>query len=232
MSAAAGVLDRLLDDVRKGEGALVVFDLDDTLLSTARRNLRILSEYAAKRKEAALLSALKPEQLLYAATDTAKALGLSDAALLKELRDFWFERFFTNEYLLEDEPVEGAQLYCQAVAQAGGKVVYLTGRDEKMRAGTLSNMKRHGFPAPGGAGVELMLKPHFATPDAQFKDEAIIRIKTMGRLCGSFENEPTHINLFQAAFPKARHVLLDTKHSGKPVKPHPDVHRIKDFRRP
>lgn len=227
----AQVLGDLLDDVRARKGALVVFDLDDTLFATAQRHLRILREYAAKRAEAAQLAALRPEQLLYSITETAKAHGFDDAALLEELRDFRSARFFKNEYLLEDRPVAGAALYCREVLSAGGKVVYLTGRDEAMRSGTLSALSGHAFPIPDDDSVVLILKPRFDTPDVQFKAEALKRLAAMGHVAGSFENEPAHINLFQAAFPKARHIFLDTRHSGKPVTPHPAIPWIKDFRR-
>lgn len=234
MSAAprqAEVLGGLLEDAAKEKGSLVVFDLDDTLLLTARRHLRILREYAQKREEAARLAELKPHHLRYGILDTAKDAGLSDEAILAELKDFWFKRFFTNEYLLEDAANEGAAAYCRDIRSAGSGVVYLTGRDEAMREGTLANLRSHGFPTPDAKDVHLMLKPRFDTPDHEFKDEAISRIKKMGRLAGSFENEPTHINLFHAAFPTGRHIFVDTKHSGKPVVPHPSLPWIKDFRR-
>lgn len=231
LAAQAVVLEGILKAVSARKRALVVFDLDDTLLSTARRHLRILREFSQVRPQAEALTALKPHQLRYSITDTAKAHGLMEESLLKELRDFWFARFFTNEYLGEDEPSPGAALYCRDVLAAQGQVVYMTGRDEKMRAGTEAALAAHGFPVPGGAGVTLMLKPHFDTPDAEFKDQALKRLADMGCVVGSFENEPTHLNLFWAAFPDACHVFLDTKHSGKPVTPHPSAPWIKDFRR-
>ncbi len=227
------VLDELITDIRAAAGMdpLVVFDLDDTLLSTARRHLRILREYAAQKPQADLLSRVKPDELRYSIIDTAKAAGLEDQALLEELRGYWFARFFTNDYLREDAPVTGAAAYCRDVRTAGAGLVYLTGRDESMKEGTMVALGAHGFPVPNGAGVTLILKPRFETPDLEFKNEALRRLQAMGTVAGSFENEPSHINLFQAAFPKGRNVFVDTKHSGKPVAPHASVPWIKDFRR-
>ena len=76
-----------------------------------------------------------------------------------------------------------------------------------------------------------MLKPRFDTSDVEFKAAAIERLNLMGWVAGSFENEPAHSNLFQNAFPQSRVFLLDTKHSGKPIVPHPTTQWIKDFRR-
>jgi hypothetical protein len=78
--------------------------------------------------------------------------------------------------------------------------------------------------------VRLVLKPAFETPDLAFKTEVLGRLAEMGRVAASFENEPAHINMFRERFPEGRHFLLDTKHSGRPVDPHPEVLRIRDFR--
>ncbi len=234
MSPAQAPLGLVLDDVAAHPGSLVVFDLDDTLFSTNDRHLRILKEYAdlvqsREPKAAALLRAIERENLRYQIVETVRDAGLKDAALVNDLRDFWFARFFQNRYLLEDTPVPGAPDYCAQVAARGGTIVYVTGRDERMREGTESAFARRGFPAPDGRGVRLVLKPRFDTPDIAFKTEVLGRLKEMGRVAASFENEPLHINLFREAFPEGRHFLLETKHSGRPAILHPDVLRIPDF---
>ncbi|MFI5348311.1 MAG: hypothetical protein ACHQ2Z_02100 [Elusimicrobiota bacterium] len=228
-------LDEVLEDVSRRRGALVVFDLDDTLFSTANRHLRILREFAdllETRDPAAagLLRAVERERLRYAVTDTAKDAGVAET-VAADLRKFWFDRFFKNRYLLEDDVVPGAPAYCAEVLARGGVIVYVTGRDEAMREGTERSFTRHGFPEPDEKSVRLILKPAFEAPDLAFKTEVVARLKTMGRVAASFENEPTHINMFRDAFPEAKHFLLDTKHSGKPVIPHPEVLKIGDFRR-
>lgn len=226
-------LDSLLKEV--GAGSLVVFDLDDTLFLTANRNLRILREFAeliAARDQTSsnILRTVPRDRLRYAITETAKDAGLSDA-LIGELKEFWFKRFFTNPYLLEDEAITGGAEYVHAVLERGGSAVFMTGRDEQMREGTVENLKRRGFPVPDEKKARLVLKPRFETPDHEFKLEAIGRLKALGPVAGSFENEPAHVNLFAEHFPAARHFLLETKHSGKPVVPHPAVHRIPHFGR-
>jgi len=235
VSAVKTPLAAVLDDVAAAPGALVVFDLDDTLFSTNDRHLRILREYAdlvaARAPEAAeLLRKIDRERLRYQIVQTVQEAGLCDAAMVKDLRDFWFARFFQNQYLLEDTPVPGAPEYCAQVAARGGIVVYVTGRDERMREGTQSSFTQRGFPAPDEKSVRLLLKPRFDTPDIAFKTEVLSRLKKMGRVAASFENEPLHINLFREAFPQGRHFLLETKHSGRPALLHPDVLRIPDFR--
>lgn len=234
-AAQKAALDAVLADVAAAPGSLVVFDLDDTVFSTNDRHLRILREYADLIEDrepdaAALLRAIERENLRYQISQTAAEAGVA-AAVVKDLRDFWFARFFQNRYLLEDSAVPGAPAYCAEVLARGGVLVYVTGRDERMREGTEKSFVNRGFPQPDGKAVRLMLKPKFDTPDHAFKSETMTVLTALGRVAASFENEPAHINMFREAFPKGRHFLLETKHSGRPVIPHADVVRIKDFRR-
>jgi hypothetical protein len=231
------LLDELLAETEaaaRGGEALVVFDLDDTLFLTANRHIRILNEYAglieSKAPDAAqLLRAIQHEKLRYAITDTAKDAGLADA-LAKDLKDFWFARFFKNPYLLEDAAIAGGPAFVGEVLRRGGRAVYMTGRDEGMREGTEASLRKQGYPLDGKA-ARLFLKPRFDTPDVQFKGECVEKLKSMGLVTGTFENEPAHVNLFAAGFPTARHFLVETKHSGKPVVPDPRTHKIRDFSR-
>ena len=230
------MLRLLLDEVSAAAArgvAVVVFDLDDTLFSTADRNLRILREYAdgiegADPGAARLLRSIPREKLRYAITDSVKDAGASEE-LARALRDFWFVRFFKNPYLLEDTVLPGAPEFTRMVVERGGRPVYMTGRDEAMREGTEASLARHGFPAPDGRGARLVLKPSFDTPDFAFKNASLDELARQGTVVGSFENEPAHVNLFVEKFPDARHFLLETKHSGKPVELHASAHRIKNF---
>lgn len=229
------MLDALLEEVARTPQAIVVFDLDDTLFSTSDRHLRILGEFAAAietqdARAAGILRGIARESLRYSIADTAKDHGLNEK-LAKDLRDFWFARFFKNPYLLEDTIIPGGPEFAAEVINRGGRSFYMTGRDEGMREGTEASLLRHGFPDPDGRRATLVLKPRFDTPDFAFKNEALHAVGEMGAVVGSFENEPAHVNLFVERFPKARHFLLETKHSGKPVELHASAYRIKDFRR-
>lgn len=228
----AGILARVAAARKAGRRALVLLDLDDTVLDTTQRHLRIMSEFAALRPEAGALAGVDPARVCYRVSETARAAGLSDERLLSELTAFWAERFFKNEYLLLDEEVAGAASFCRAVAAAGGVPVYFTGRDEAMREGTLKSLSRHGFPVPNGGGdaPRLVLKPRFEMPDLAYKAEGLERIVTEGSVEAGFENEPAHVNLFAERCPEAAMVFLDTKHSGKPVPVKPGVPSITDFR--
>ena len=210
---------------RAGRRPAWILDIDDTLLSTSGRHLRILREFASHKG----ISHKVPAQVRYLITETARAAGLSDERLLSELREFWFARFFRNEYLLEDEPIDGAQDYCRELLEAGARIVYLTGRDETMREGTLAALRKHDFPLAEPSS--LLLKPEFSTPDREFKEQALARIAAEGPVAGGFENEPLHIHLLLEIFPKGRMVLVDSRHSGRPAPPLSGVPKIKDYRR-
>lgn len=241
-SRQAEALDGLLSLIeslrRSAREPVAIFDLDDTLLSTDRRHKRILREYAAQpgsklrdARAAQKLVNVPDERLHYSVTDTARAMGVHDKETLAEIRAFWSARFFSNEYLLADHPVPGAPEYCREASGRGATVVYMTGRDEAMRGGTLAALERWGFPRPDGERARLILKPRFDMPDHEYKGEGMKKIGQWGNVAAAFENEPMHLNLFQETFPEAWHFLVETKHSGRPIEPHPSARRIKDFRR-
>ncbi|MBI4349451.1 MAG: HAD family hydrolase [Elusimicrobia bacterium] len=230
------VVERVRELAGRGTRPVVLLDLDDTILSTTRRHARILREFAAETEvaerwpeAAGQLSVLEPPPHAYSVVDIARAARVEGTEVLSALKEFWFERFFRSEYVLEDAPVPGAPEFCRTLAEAGAVLAYVTGRDEAMRPGTEISLAQKGFPVPGRGDARLVLKPRFDTPDLQFKHEALERVAEWGPVAAGFENEPAHINLFADRFPGGRMVLVQTKHSGKPIDPLPTVGRIRDF---
>lgn len=167
------------------------------------------------------------DQLCYSISDTALNAGIPDEEA-RSLRRFWFKRFFSGEYILEDEPVVGASQFVRRAAEAGALPVYVSGRDESMRAATLGALKKHGFPLPDAA-AKMILKPRFDIVDHEFKRSAAAELSELGEVVATFENEPLHVNLFAEEFPKAAHFLLATRHSGRVVSLHPDAVTLSDF---
>lgn len=224
-------LRRILDDVRrhKAERPYVVFDLDSTLFSTAQRNLAILREFAEPRGGALweMVRQLGPGDMGWNVIDDLAARGYQEKAVLDELRKFWRDRFFTDAYVVKDEPAPGASDYVNAVHDAGAVVYYLTGRDVPgMKQGTVESLRMHGFPLDGDR-VELHMKPAWDFPDFEFKSGVIADLKRH-KLVGSFENEHAQANLFKKEFPEATVVCLDTVTS-KVVPLIEGVWLVKDF---
>lgn len=228
-----GIIGRVKTARALGRKPRVLLDLDDTLLATTLRHLRIMAEFSEGRPSARALAAVSPETVRYRVVDTAREAGVTDEALLAELREFWYKRFFTNEYLLADEEVPGAAAFCRALVEAGGIPVYFTGRDETMREGTLESLKRHGFPVPGANGdavAKLILKPRFDVADLEYKAEVLSRLGKTWSVEAGFENEPAHVNLFAERCPKATMVFVDVRHSGRPIPVKAGIPAIRDFR--
>ena len=228
------VLSRIEQLVRQDTLPIVVFDLDSTLFSTRPRNLRILREFSASRPERADLKAivdtLVPDDFRWEVTLPLTARGLNDQALFKDLIAFWFKRFFTSEYVLEDQPNPGAVEYVQAVHDAGAFAYYLTGRDVGgMSVGTVQSLTDHGFPFWRGR-TSLHLKPTFEMDDTDYKRAALADIRShSGEVVATFENEPKNANMFRSAFPTGSHFLLDTEHSPDPEPLHEAITVIPSF---
>ncbi|MCA1665701.1 MAG: hypothetical protein LC659_15775 [Myxococcales bacterium] len=227
------VLERVLARVRVEPSSVVVFDLDSTVLDNKPRQARILREFGAANGIAKLAGARNEHWVDWSITRAMANAGLDDDELercAEAAKQFWRERFFTSEYCRDDEPIAGAHDYLAAVAAAGAVIAYCTGRHEPMRAGTVDNFARLGYPLPG-ARVHLFMKPRFELSDDDWKLEAFARLQQLGTIVGVFDNEPTHVNGYRAGFPDATVVHLATDDSGRPVKLAEGVVSIKDFRR-
>jgi hypothetical protein len=148
----------------------------------------------------------------------------------RPLKAFWTERFFTSEYCLDDIEVLGAPRYLQSLAVTGARLVYVTGRHEEMREGSVRCMARCGLPTPTDDGlVTLLMKPTARDDDDGYKRTAHALLHSMGRVLAAFDNEPTHVNDYARRFPEALVVHLATDHSGRPVTLEPRVISIPHF---
>ena len=142
--------------------------------------------------------------------------------------DFWKERFFTNEYVKEDTAVEGGSEYVNKLMNLGATIVYLTGRDDSMREGTIESLMKAGFPYDEISSI-LITKERFDTPDIDYKKAAFKEIETLGEVVAFFENEPKNLNAMVKYFTNAVAVFLDIKHSPDPTKPDEKAIKIKNY---
>jgi hypothetical protein len=229
------LLGRVLEAARTGgPSSVVLFDLDSTLLDNRPRQARIFREFGAARGIAALANAAPTHWNGWDLRVPLHALGVSEAdvqALYPEVKEFWRSRFFTSEYCRDDVGIRGAAAFVSAIARGGAQVLYLTGRHEGMRAGTVYALGRNGFPVPPGNGtpVHLLMKPALEESDDLFKAAAHARVRELGRVIAAFDNEPLHANDLAASFPEATVVRLTTDHSGRDVALAKGILEIPDF---
>lgn len=230
-----GVLHRIEASAARGVLPVVVFDLDSTLFSTGARNLRILREFADARvtrwpELRAVADTLQVDDMGWNVAQSLVDRGVRDEILLSDLRGFWKDRFFTDDYVRTDDPTPGAAEYATLCHGRGALLYYLTGRHVGgMEHGTVQSLRNHGFPFWRGRCV-LHLKPSFEMADRAFKDDALQDIRSYrGEVIATFENEPGNANLFAEAFPSGLHFLLLTIHSPEAEVPRADLIRTLDF---
>jgi hypothetical protein len=204
-----------------GSKGVLVFDLDSTVFDNRPRQARIVREYGAQKG----LDALTKCQAFHFTNgwDLKHAcmkagLGEADAeSIHRDLKNFWGARFFTSPYCKDDIEIVGAPRFLHACVKTGAKLVYVTGRHEEMRAGSIEAMGRCGLPLPNGPGVALMMKPTLRESDDAYKRVAHQLLEEMGTVLAAFDNEPTHVNDYASRFPSCVPVHLATDHSGRPV---------------
>jgi predicted secreted acid phosphatase len=226
------VLDKALSRARAaGGGGVVVFDLDSTLLDNRPRQAAIVAEFGRAHGVAALAAA-RPEHWQDWSIGRAMAnAGLAPDEIdryIEPLKTWWRERFFTSQYCRLDEAIAGAVAFVARVRQHGAQVAYCTGRHEEMREGTVECFRRLGLPLPGPT-VHLLMKPRFEIGDDDWKSSAYQLLRQLGDIIAVFDNEPTHINGYRAAFPKALVVHVATDHSGRPVPLADGIPSVADF---
>lgn len=231
MQLLARVLERAGE---LGQGAIVAFDLDSTLLDNRPRQAQLLREYGLS----AGLTALEQHTAEHwqgwdariAMTNTGLPPELVEAHI-GPFRSFWRERFFTSEYCVLDRAIAGAAAFVAEVLARGARVYYVTGRHEEMRAGTVTCFERTGFAVPDGDRVDLLMKPTLDEHDDAYKLRTYATLASLGTVIAAFDNEPAHINGYLTAFPDAVIVHLATDHSMRDIPLAAGIPSIRDFTR-
>lgn len=221
-----------------GRQPIVILDLDSTLYEVQPRTHRILREWAEGPESAPYpdwsqrLRELDAAQVGYSLRDTLFELGADEATareLHRSLRKFWEQRFFSNHYLSFDQPYAGAVDFTRVLERQGVMIVYLTGRDNpQMGEATRRRLEEDGF-AWGGPHATLILKEQRAIEDLLHKKRAAERIRSMGSVVASFENEPRNLVALQEVFPSAMHVFVDTAASDRPAPIGTGLYRIRGY---
>ena len=230
--------DVLLDSIEAtasehGAGGVGVFDLDGCLFDTRSRQVHIFREFASKAGALELYSVEAKHFKDWDLGNTLRNAGVSASCIsnvLDELKTFWFDRFFTSRYVSFDHAMPGAVDLVQRCRAKGLKIVYLTGRDETMRAGTEGSLRGFGFPLDGQE-CRLMVKPDFETDDTEFKDAALLAIAKMGQPVLFMDNEPANVNKFKDRYPEAQVVFVETDHSPRPDEPYEGLPWLRSFSR-
>lgn len=212
---------------------VIVSDLDGTLFDTALRNVRILREWAAanpSHPDAKAVEKASEKEMAYSIKDSLKNLNVENASTVSEINKFWGDRFFTDEYVVEDAPVPGASGFIKKCAAKGALIVYLTGRDApRMGKGTEESLKKHGFPVDEKTARQ-MLKPDFKTRDLVFKQEAAEKIRQLGTVIAILENQPRNLVGLAKTFPDAIQIFVETNFDLKDTEtPAEKAIRIKSF---
>ena len=213
---------------------IVIFDLDDTLIDCRYRKKRILDQFAKNfandkilGKIAEQLAAIPIHQIRYKMKDTLVDLKPSDEELIT-ISKYWADRHFSNEWIIDDTPFEGAVHYVQQVFDSGAHIVYLTAREERnMGEGTRTCLKKTGFPL--GPSTSVLLKEDYQITDLQFKQKAIEDIRSKGQVVGFMENETANLNAMSDVFPEALALFRDTLCSPNPPKLTPKAITVLNF---
>lgn len=227
------LLTKIIDRARElKRRAILVFDLDSTLMDNRPRQAMIVREYGERHGIAALAANTPDHWEGWDLRIAMRNAGLDPdeiEAHHEPCRTYWRERFFTSEYCAHDIPIAGSPEYVRAAVGAGAQVFYVTGRWEGMRKGTVESFRAPQLPLPDGDAIRLVMKPTLEEHDDDFKDRTYQALRKAGAVVAAFDNEPTHINGYRDAFPDADSVHLATDCSLRGIRVRPDIPSIRDF---
>lgn len=237
------ILEQILTETKestaRGRRSLAVFDLDSTLFDVSPRIQKIVGELALENslleKHPEVVEKLKQTKIERGDWGIKTAMirmGLFDThpELTILAKNFWSQRFFSNEYLKHDVPYPGAVDFVKKLNSFGADIVYLTGRDQiRMKIGSEETLVQEGFPLGYGVRSELVLKPQKGYEDFLFKSEWFNEIpENQYEHIWFFENEPVNIEQVRKDHPKVKIVFFDSTHSGRGEKPM-DLPVIEDY---
>lgn len=208
------------------EKVAVVFDLDSTLFCVSPRTQAILrklgneKEFSENYSEASKI--LRDVEVLPTDWGIRSALErhkfVADMSLIKTVRNFWRDHFFSNHFLDHDTIYPSANEYVTHLHQLGADILYLTGRNEgSMKTGTIKMLQRWGFPYFSDS--KLFMKPSDVQTDEGFKAKVLEDLVRKYAHVWFFENEPVIIEQVRKLVPKVRIVFVNSVHSGRGTAP-------------
>lgn len=202
---------------------VVIFDLDSTIFDNRPRQVQIFREFGVLKGIDALYHINDHHFTDWNLEKPMLKAGMQAEAvknIAQEFKHFWKNRFFTSPYCLYDVAFPKAADFIVKLYQMQTTIVYLTGRHEGMREGTLESLKRFGFPAPEMLRTHLEMKPQENMFDDDFKRIAHQKVRGYGEVVAAFDNEPAHANQLKNSFPDADVVWIDSDRSTQEFKLH------------
>lgn len=228
------VLDRTQKVLEAKKLPVLIFDLDSTLFHVSPRSFEIMKSWI-QASSVSILPNLTADDIGYSIEDVWVKRGLSTETgdsfkYLKEAKEYWRQRFFSNEFIHHDEPHAGSVQFVKRLYEMGAKIVYLTGRDVPLMAfGTVDHLRNQGFPVEVER-TRLILKPKRHIDDLVFKAGVCESAKEWGEVIASFENEPKNLVAMQKALgPKVMHIFYESVSSDHAAPAAKDVYKINTF---
>ncbi|MFH1415804.1 MAG: nucleoside monophosphate kinase, partial [Elusimicrobiota bacterium] len=214
ISKEAKVLNKVIRDaenaINRGQEPVAVFDINFTLLDNRKKILAILQKYAFENKQrypklSKWVKSLESDMVVYDVENTLRNIGINDNKLIKEMQEYFFEKFFTDEFSEYEESIPGAVEYVNRLHDMGIKIVYLTANWESFRGIRTRSLKRFGFPVDKKAVLEM--KPDdIRTKIHIFKTETLKEMKDP--VIAVFDDQPAVLNHIKDTLPAIENFIF------------------------
>lgn len=197
-------LEMQLDQL--GPGAIVVFDLDNTLFDTRPRTLAAAADFDVHAQSSWFTTLTLPMVARDGRATARAALPTPPEAVIAAFGAHWDDFFWRPESLALDTPLDGVVRWAVAARERGLDVRYLTGRIVDLQAASREQLRRIGLePAPRA----LACKPDLSFRTGPWKCEVLAAWRREAPI-GWFVTEGRRdLACVEATLPDVPRVLLD-----------------------
>jgi predicted secreted acid phosphatase len=195
------------------------FDIDGTILEHSRRTQMILIDAARITGDIPEdiikdIEAVDLDEYPYWIDHLLDKIGVNDPAIRSSFAREWDDRFFSDQYLWADNPIQGAAEFVTRLHESGVAITYLTGRHRNgMFHGTRASLVKHGFPFDDG-DLGIIMKPLKEYSNAEYKRDAAEKLAGLNDIVAVFDNEPKELYNIACKIDEVAPVLYESPRSG------------------
>ncbi|MHA1269159.1 MAG: HAD family hydrolase [Candidatus Helarchaeota archaeon] len=187
-------LINLLDSYRyKSDSRFIIFDIDDTIMDTTNRRWIIYEKLKSSYNLPYI--PIKEFKNYYNLTDGLKKYNFNKTEL-SLINQKFLKSFLSNKYLKEDIPFPGVRDFIQMVYDLNYNIIFLTGRDKKMRKATIKSFNSFKIPINKN-NILLIMKNNTNISDLDFKLEFIKNFYKKNKIICIIDNDSEICNAFR-----------------------------------
>jgi len=195
-------LEKKIEVVKQnGVMPVIVFDIDNTIISSSPRIEKILKDANKKYHSKSLAKYLKNKNNEFKYHQLKELFVTLKVKPKKSEKIFKYfnEKFFLNEYTKYDVALKNSLEMVNKFYKKGAFIIYLTARGRKALVGTIDSLDRLGFPI-AKTRTSLIMRDSREQKSPLYKKRALAELSTMGTILAVFDDKIENLEAFTSFF--------------------------------